>query len=287
MNNETCIELYKKRSIGERFSATSDFISQNGKVLFKNLLYIGIPLALLQGFLMQNYTVEIMRMTASYLNPAESMFTPSYLGLMFVSICFSLFVYVVTGAILKKYQEGTLNKDTAWSDLKQDVFPFAGKLFLQGLICMLGFMIVSGILVAFVIGILFTNGVTGLVPLITMFIIFALMIIILPPFILIPFPIFFENASAWQGVKKGLKLGFKNWASTFLTFLLGVLIYSIVYYIVSMPYIIHFMLTNGAGGFTGYFLAIISAISLLFLTPISLVFFGFQYTSLVEKTNLE
>lgn len=280
------IELYKKRSIGERFSVTFDFISQNGKVLFKNLLCIGIPLALLMGFFIQNYMVEAANQMAAP-NPAYTL-TPSYFGFMFLSALFSLFVYAMTGAILKKYQEGALNKNTGWADLKQDLFPIAGKIFLQGLICTLIIMIPAAILGAAIgfFGLLASLGnLAGLIIGVIALIVCVLMIIMLAPFILIPFPIFFENASAWQGIKKGLQLGFENLASTFLTFFLGVLSFLIIYYIFLMPYLAYFMLTNGAISVVGYLLAVIAALSMLVLYPILIVFFGFQYSSLVEKAQ--
>ncbi len=281
MDYERLIEFYKNRTIGERFSAAGDFVRQNWKVLFKNLLYIGIPLAILQGFFIQRYVEGIINMFtfSNFSQPLTSIF--SYFGLMLVSIIATLFFYSMTGAILKKYRKGSLDENTGWSDLKQDVFSFAGKIFLQGLICSLILMVVFGIL-AVIMGISVSSlGNVG-VGVITL-IIFVLMLIIIPPLFLIVFPIFFENASAWQGLKKGFKIGFRYWGSTFLTVFLGGLIIGIVSYILLMPYVVYVLITNGETGFLAYFLVMLPSFLSLFLTPVYIIFLSLQYTSVVEK----
>ena len=44
------IEFYKNRSIGERFSVAIDFLKQNWKALYKNILIGGLPLAIIMGY---------------------------------------------------------------------------------------------------------------------------------------------------------------------------------------------------------------------------------------------
>jgi len=275
----TNIELYKNRTIGERFAAASDFIRQNWKILFKNLLYIGLPLAILQGFFMQTYMEEVMNMMLASDFSESAIF--AYAGLALTSILFSLFFYSIIGAILNKYKKGTLSEETNWSDLKGTVFSFAGKIFIQGLFLFLAILLVSlvfGVIVgflAFAAGSVFTSVIIFLG-------IVVLGAFILPLFVLMPYPIFFENASAWQALKKGIRLGFRYWGSTFLTAFLGGLILGIVYYIFLMPYAIYMVVSDGDAGFIAYVLAIFSSLVLAVVLPVYIVFLALQYTSVTE-----
>jgi hypothetical protein len=282
-NMETKIEFYKDRTLGERFSAAGDFIRQNWKILSKNLMYIGVPLILLYGFFMQNYIQGAL----ANINSPNIQTVGSLMSMMLSilsSSLLSLFFIAMLGALLKQYQKGSLTEKTGWSDLKGNLFSFLGKIFIQYLIISVGF-----ILLAIVIGLLmYLSSLTGrlgatvMIAVISL-VFLALMVIIFPLLALTPYPIFFENASAWQGIKKGFRLGFKHWGSTFLTTFLGFLLMMVVYYILSMPYLVYIMFNMGEGGFLGYVLAIFSSFVVFILYPVLIVFVGFQYTSIVEK----
>lgn len=49
------IEFRKRREVGELVSATFEFIRQNFKPLSLSLLYVGLPLAVLQGVILTLY----------------------------------------------------------------------------------------------------------------------------------------------------------------------------------------------------------------------------------------
>jgi len=190
-------------------------------------------------------------------------------------------MYSMTGAILHKYVKGSLTENTGWSDLRGKMFSFAGKIFLQGLILVLG-MIALTIILSILIGILVFLKNSVLVVIVIMIII-ALLIALIPSLSLIAYPVFFEDASAWKGIKKSFRLGFKYWGSTFLTVFLGSLLYAIISYILAMPYAFYLMTHTGESGWGGYILALFSGFCSMVIYPIFIIFCSLQYTSIVEN----
>jgi hypothetical protein len=288
------IEFYKNRTIGERFAASGDFIRQNWKVLLKNIVYIGVPIALLFGYFMQNYFQGIFSSIGSI-----GISTPfalsgvlfSALGIIVVSILLSLFLFSMTGAILNQSAKGTLTENTGWTDLKENVFSIAGKIFVQGLLLFLVIIVISivigiiGGLIAFVAGDFVGSNpaVIGIFTIVFVLLIYGAVFVFLPFFALLPFPIIFENISAWQAIKKSFKLGFRYWGSTFGTAFLGSLLIGIVSYILAMPFVVYTLFNAGSGGFIGYALAMLSSLVVIVVQPIYIVFMSLQYTSIVER----
>ncbi|MDR0863845.1 MAG: hypothetical protein LBO74_02795 [Candidatus Symbiothrix sp.] len=275
------IEFYKNRTIGERFSAAGDFVRQNWKVLLKNIAYVGVPLALLQGYFIQN---QVGASLGNLGNPDiwGSYANTTIIGLLGNLVQAIVFLYIVsvTGAILREYVKGSLTEETGWPDLKDNVFSIGGKIFLQGLI-FVPFII---LLVAVVAVVSYFLGVGAFIVLgILVLLLIVLWVVIIPPLSLVQFPIFFEDASAWEGIKKGFRLGFRYWGSVFLTILLGGLLFGAVYYIFMAPYIVYAMFNMGDGGILGYILAMFSSLVFVAIYPVLIVFLGFQYTAIVER----
>jgi hypothetical protein len=283
MNQKTKIEFYKNRTLSERFFAAADFIRQNWKVLLKNTMYIGIPLVLLQGFFFQNYVQEIMTNITSPQNHMDANWG-SGLGIGLVPSLLSLFLFSIIGAILKQYVNGSLTEQTGWQDLKGNIFSFMGKIFVQYLIISVTFVLLIVLMGLLVYIASLTSRLPSTIFIALIFLaFFALLIIIGPVLSIAPYPVIFENTSAWQGIKKGFKVGFKHWGSTFLTVLLGVLLMVVIYYILSLPYFVYVMLNMGESGFVGYALSVFSSLVLFVLYPLFFIFLSFQYTSIVEK----
>jgi hypothetical protein len=287
------IEFYKNRTIGERFSAAGDFVRQNWKVLLKNIAYVGVPLALLQGYFMQNYMQGVfsnINLTNPY-NPYANLNLVAYMFTMLFSILLYLFLFSMTGAILNKYVKGSLTENTGWPDLKDKLFSFAGKLFLQGILLFLIILAISIVvaivvaIVAFILSSFATGsfGGTGILIALLFILIFGAVFLFISFLSLLPFPIFFENTSAWQGIKKSFKLGFRYWGSTFLTILLGSLLAGVVSYILAMPYVLYSIFNMGSDGFIGHVLAMLTSLVIVIVYPVYIIFVGFQYTSIVEK----
>jgi hypothetical protein len=290
MTQETKIEFYKNRTLGERFAATGDFIRQNWRVLLKNIAYIGVPLALIQGFFMQNYAQGVFSLANVVTNP-YSIYSNinwiSYLFTILFSILLNLFLFSMTGAILNKYLKGSLTENTGWADLKDNVFSLAGQLFIQGLILCAGIAVIAffaAIIIGLVSLVAIAGGaVGGVLTAIVALLILGLLFAVLAPLCLIVYPLFFENASAWEAITKGFRLGFRYWGSTFVTVFLGGLLSATVSYILAMPYIVYILFNMGQSGWVGYILAMISSLVGIIIYPVLIVFLSFQYTSIIER----
>jgi len=282
MEQEAKVEFYKNRSIGERFAASGDFIRQNWKVLLKNIGYIGAPLALIQGYLSYNYTQNMLGgLTSGNFSTTN---IQAILLMFLFSILLILFLYSMTGSILNKYVKGKLTEETGWPDLSEKMFSFSGKLLLQWLIMVVGVIVVA-IVAGLIAGILALSQSKMLIAAVIGFeilLIFALVIVLIPSLSFIIYPVFFEDASAWGGIKKSFRMGIKHWGSIFLTILLASLLTGIVSYILSMPYFIYLMFNISKSGLIGYILAMLSSLGSVVIYPVFIVFCGLQYTSIVE-----
>ena len=290
---EENVELYKIRTIGERISATSDFVRQNWNVFVKNFLPVGLFLAVLTGFFTHNYMQDVYVMMA---NPTAAAIPDTnwwiYGGMTISSMLFSLFICAGTGTILFKHAKGTLTPDTEWGDLKETFFLIAGKIFIIG--CFFGLIFaVPAAIMSFFSGYFMAQGnilVAGLAMSLFLAAFFVLMIVLIPSLFLMQYPVYLEGASAWEGIKKGFKWGFNYWGSTFLSVFLGGLIFVVSFYILAMPYIVYVVYTAldaGVGGWVGYLLSALMFAVGLFLQTGFIIFIGFQYTSIASRLSCD
>ena len=284
---EEKVEMYKNRTLGERFSATSDFVRGNWRVLANNLLPVGLILALPMGFFIQYYLQGAFTMIN---NPAAWMAMNwwAYAGVMIVSIVFSLFIYATTGAILNKYAKGTLTPETGWADLQDHFFSIAGKILIQSCIIALVILVVSAITGLIVWLFPHGSGIVALTLTVLPAVIFSILIFIcVPALSLIYYPLYFEQVSAWKGIMKGFRWGFKYWGSTFVSVFLGAFLFMVGVYILSMPYIIYIVFKMGAGGWLGYLLSMLMFAVVLVLQPLYIVFVALQYTSIASRLSCD
>jgi hypothetical protein len=287
MNYEDKVVLYKNRTLGERFSASAEFIRQNWKILVKNIVYIAVPLALISGYLTQS---QVGNSLNTILSGGGLTSIGSMSGVLFqylISGVLSLFLSSVTGAILYSHSKGELDENTSWSDLRDNIFTFAGRIFVQGLI--IGLVLVIAIaLMAFIVGDFIGSGIiSGIIIVLLVVALIGVLIYIIPLMSLILFPIFFEDASPMEGIKKSIQLGKKNWANIFVTVLLVGLMNIIIAVVLIMPYqlLILFNTFTGATseGILAYILAMLASFSPIITSPLSIIFLAFQYTAIVEN----
>ena len=283
-------ELYKVRTISERFAATNDFVSENWRVLAKNILPVGLILSLPVGICMHYVVKCVLTMLENPMLISEMLWAEA--GLFITILLFSLFICGTTGAILHQYAQKTLTPETGWAGLKKDFFPIIGKILIQALF--IGLIVTVFTVIISVASVFLNNSlhffatVDAMTQSLTI-LVMALLIIFIPSFFLMQYPVYFEQASAWKGITKGFKWGFKYWGSTFLSTFLGYLILWMCSYIVTMPYIVYLMfhIWGGGGGWIGYILSIFMSIPLVFLQPLYIIFVGFQYTSIASRLSCD
>jgi len=275
------IEFYKNRGIGERLSVAFNFLKQNWKALYKNILIGGLPLAIIMGYLLAEvYTARTI------LNFDLPHFFLFYALLIFVSFLDTVYLYSMTGAVLHQYERNQLTESTGWNDLKDTFFKFAGK---TALIFLLVFIPIIFIIVIPAVFLGFTTAFASHVPEFAVIILFfALFLmagfIVFAPFIsMLYFPAYFSGKTVWESIKTSFVLGFKDWGSLFLAIMLLGIVFYIIYMIFYVPLIVSSLFSIGYLSIFSYIFATLSAIGMLLSYPVMIVVFAFQYFSIVEK----
>lgn len=278
--NTKKIEYYKNRTIGERFSASVDFLKQNWKMLYKNILYGGLPLALILGFLMQYYMRGVGNISDTDYGALSENILPIIL-LFPVSWFFASYISAVTGAIIILYDTDELKPDTGFREIWKTALPLIGKTmlitFLLAITIGIG-CICLGMLIGFLgsaFGLFFTIILVIILGLATLAITPALSIVF--------FPAFFREFSATDSIREAFRLGFRHWASLFVTILLIGIIAYIVSIIFTLPSQILFIFSPGEISVWTFLLSTLASVGNLLVTPAVLVFLAFQYFSIVEE----
>ncbi|MDL2223920.1 hypothetical protein LJB92_01245 [Bacteroidales bacterium OttesenSCG-928-M06] len=273
------LEFYKVRTVGERFAVAGDFVRQNWKLLLRNIVYIGAPLAIVSGYFSQEYVTGALDNVAS--GDYEASFVVNALLCTFLMVCLQLFLFSMTGAILYQYTQNKLREDSSWKDLRGDMFFIMGKLFVLGLILTL---MIAVILLVVVVLFYILGFNSAFIASLSMLSLLGICIALIPSLMMAQQPIIFERESAWRSLVKGMRLGFKNWGAVFLTLLLGGVLLMIFSYFLAMPYYVYLMVhIEGGGGFLGYVLAAMASLGTVIAYPLYIIFVGLQYTSIVEK----
>ena len=277
------IEFYKNRSIGERFSVAIDFLKQNWKILYKNILIGGIPLAIIMGYaLTQTSNTQLI---ASNLTN----FAIHYALLLLTSFVSSIFMYSMTGAVLSHYDKNQLTEATGWSDLKDTLFKFSGKTTLISLAIYVPILLVVAIFGAFAFvagdfsGAMGNKIATLLVVAVFILLLLGAIIALAPSFMMLYFPAYFSGKGNIESIKVSFKLGFANWGSLFVAILLAGIILTVVSMVFTTPFQLVTVFTMGRATIFSFILAVFSSIGTILVYPIMIIIFAFQYFSIVEK----
>jgi hypothetical protein len=282
-------ELYKIRSLGERFSATADFVRANRKLALRNLLPAGLLLVVLTSLFGHRYIQGVFAQIAlAQMGLPVDPFSINWLvygGMILSSVLLQLYLYAFSGAFLYHYAAGRLTPETTWNELRTTFFSIVRRLLVQFGIVLLLVVAVGG-LAALLTAIVAGGGSpteAGRVLVVVVLPILVGIIALIPSLSLMQYPVYLERTSAWKGIRKGFRWGFRHWGSTFATVLLWVLITMVVSYIAAMPYLVYLMFNAASVGWTGLLFFLLCQGVLLFFTPVCVVFMAFQYTSIAEK----
>jgi len=281
------IEFYKSRSIGDRFSVAFDFLKQNWKPLYKNVLIGGLPLAIAMGYLITQVSGS---RTIGSLSPIDlPHFIFFYVLLLLVSFVNSIYLYSMSASVLHWYERNRLTEATGWNELKDTFFRFAGKTTVITILVIIPFILLFAIF-AFILGFVSSFSISGMqhggfFVLIALFILFFLGIIIAiaPSLTMQYFPAYFSGKTSIESIKIAFVLGFKNWGSLFVAIILTIIVLIIFSFVFSLPYQVVSLFSMGRVTIFSYIFAILSAIGTMLIYPIIVVIFAFQYFSIVEK----
>jgi MFS family permease len=267
------IEFYKNRSIGERFSVAIDFLKQNWKALYKNILIGGLPLSIILGFILPHYSTMQQRIMSGDFSLSSTVFL--LLAFFLFSFLLTIYMYAMTGTFLRRYEQGELTEQSGRNDFGL-FFQLAGKTFIISLLVFLPVLLC----IAF-IGFLFFS----LIPLavLLVFLLFGSFIAVAPALTIIYFPAFFSGKKNWESVKIAFRLGFKNWGSLFVSLILAGIVAFVVGMIFSLPYQVLAFLSPDYVSTLMYVFSIFSQMATLLTTPVLILIFAFQYFSITEK----
>ena len=273
------IEFYKNRNLGDRFSASAEFIRENGLTLFKHIFIPALPLVILQAY----FTTRYVGMAAAIADNPENVaaFGGSVLLLFLFTILLALYIPSMAGALMSRYEAGLLTKETTFKDLSGKMFSNMGKYFVIGLL--IGLLVGGAAIILSLLMVLFA-GISVVITVIFGILLFFALLAILPPLALAYFPAFFQEAGAGESLKKGISLGFKNWGTTLATILIAGIMTIVFYVVFAVPYYVWIAFEGLSGsGIITYLLTLLTSMSTLFVTPLTFVFLAFQYFSIVEK----
>ncbi len=272
------INFYERRELGERINVTFRFIKENWKVLLKYGALLALPFAAIQGFFMG----DIFRMAMDPTSMDYTQILTSYGGYILLLMGSWIVMSSFALALLKAHEEDTLTPQTSLKDLAYFV-PYIGKTLIMTLL--LGglgvVLMIAGILVALI-------PVLGVV----VIILAAIgLLISIPALMLIYYPMYFENLNAWESLKKGFSLGWKNWGSTFVMSLVLSILFGVIQYLFMIPSYV-WLFANALspsndlvsdGAVVGYITSFIAAFGVYLVMPASTIGIAFQYFHCREK----
>jgi hypothetical protein len=278
MNYEKKIEFYKNRSIGERFSAAIDFLKQNWKVLYKNIVIFALPLMLVSAYFMQYYMRFVQGLPLGNFS-----YVLETIAFVLASMLLSVVLYSITGTIIIKYENEELTEESGWNDLGSTFLSLAGKtvkIIFITIVC-----IILIVLIPLIVGGLtsFSSSLAIIITILFVLLILGGTIALMPSLTLLLFPAYFSEASTFGSITEAFKLGFKNWGSLFVAILLAGIVLVIISTIFSLPYQILAFISPGQVGLLSFIFATIAQLGTLLITPAMIVIFAFQYFSITEK----
>lgn len=237
------IEIYVKRSFGDKMNASFDFIKENLKPLVKYITYLLLPLALLQALSLNGFMGSYMGLTSEVTQANTG--TDSMLAMLpTLAMNYSAMIlcYWVGGvllmslvyAMMKTYstREGRLEGITL-GELK--------PLLLHNVVAMIKMSLFAFLLMVVAIGVV--AGLVLLSPfslIVTLPLLFAC---IVPLSLLAPVYLF-EDISLMGALKKAYCLGFATWGGVFAISLVMGIIASILQGVIGTPWSVAFMVKN-------------------------------------------
>lgn len=289
------IELYVKRSFGDKLNASFDFIKENWKILLRYTTYLILPLCLIQGLSLNGLMSGIMTMGVREASIGSSetdtlirFFT--YYGLYaFLYLIGTVLLTSLVYALMRVYKEREQRLEgVSLTFLKPLLIRNVRKLFI---VFLFGFLILA--FVGLVVGLL------GFILPFSVFLVILLLIVFIVPLALWAPVYVFEEISVIDALKKSYHLGFPTWGGILLISLVMGFIAGTLQSITMMPWYIASMvkvffsvsgensefLTSAGYSFILYLMAILQAFGAYLALIFSLVGIAYQYGHASEKVD--
>ena len=292
---KTRIEIFKRRSFGDKLNATFDFVRENYRPLFKYMTYLLLPVSLVAAFGMQSLTsFYVNAILGAVSETVDDAFMESELLSMGIEILLFILAFGFMGilassivyALMKLYNDSPYRLEgITFADIKPLLKRNIGRMVLMVIVFLVVYMLAVGVMVGLALLSPWTMAIT--LP--------ALIVCILPLALWTP-AYLLEDLSVWSSLAKALRLGFATWGGILgITIVIGILV-NIASTVVQLPFFIvvivkGFLFTSDDGGstvwidFLGYLSSILMLYGSMLISSLSLIALAYQYGHACDKID--
>lgn len=222
-------ELYVERTFSQKLSATFDFLSENGKVIFKLLAYLLLPVSAVQAIGLDVYFNSAMSAAMGGMATDHTEYLDIIFGLMGyllaimagTVLCTAL-IYSLTD-IYGQRQERLAG--ITMGEVRPTLMGNIGrvlKMMLAMILVITVAIVLSGIIVWMAAGTTGGGANAGMIVTFILVLYIALFIFMLPLSLALPAYLLEKDLGVWEAMRKSLRLGFKTWGGIFaVTLVLG------------------------------------------------------------------
>lgn len=291
------IVFYTKRKFGEKMDASFDFIKENRKPLFKYIIYLLLPLCLVQALSLNTLMSGTLNATAlgpnadpvAALGALGSMFFVSYGLVILCAWIGSSLMYSLIYALITVYNEREERLvGIHFKDIREMLFRNLKRSILLSLLLFLIVVIIMTFMVVL----------TSLLPWLLLLFIPLFIAVSMPLSLLMPTYLLGEE-NVWKSIKKAFRLGFATWGGIFaIIFVMG-LIAGILQGVTTMPWYVatvvkyFFTLSDSSStvgisplySFLLYLLAVVQSLGMYLSMTLTFVALAYQYAHAKEKVE--
>ena len=295
------IELYRTRSFSEKLSATFDYLSENGRLLLKFLLYLILPVCMVQALGMNTFMEYTLKGAVGedvYAGSGELFsLIAGYSVFMLMTCIGSLLCSSLSYGLMRLYNE----RDERLEGITLGSFrPYLlrgiKRSFILGLIVT---VFVSLFIAVFILLSVAAGSDSGIAVFLVLCFI-ALVVCFIPLSLSLPAYIV-EDITVMQALSKSLRLGFKTWGGIFAVVFVLYIVVSVISGMSAMPWYIMMIARSilivsdtaeGAGIVTSsvyviimYLLAVVQAFGMYVGYILMYTGIGIQYGHAADKID--
>lgn len=234
------IELYTERTFSRKLSDTFDFLSENGKTLFKFLAYLLLPVCAVQAVGMNTYMENIFALDNIDAMDNEGMvkFIGGYGAFMLAMLVGTTLCASLIYTLVRVYNEREERLEgITLSELRPMLLSGAWKTVKMGffIIVMATVIITLMAIIGAAAGVATGSGLSVFLLVIGFIALFACFI---PLALALPIYLIEEDAKLWPSLTKALRLGFNIWGGIFGVLLIVGFIANFIQSVASIPWYI-------------------------------------------------
>lgn len=279
------INIYFKRSFGDKLNATFDFIKQNPKILIKYIVYFLLPVSLIQSFTTNSFMGSALSLeqTFQYGEPTGMLYGLgiSYLGTILLNIIGTLLLTSTIYALMRIYEEREQKlQGITWEEIRPRLFHNIKRMLLLTVVTIILLIIVAAAI-----------AVMAYISKATLILTIPAFLATLIAYTFLPCIYLFEDISFGDAFTKTFRLGFRTWGGTFGIIIIMGLIASILQGVTTTPWYVatlvktYFSVASTGNSFTSsagfnflmYLLGIIQSFGSYLAGAFTLIGIAYQY----------